>query len=66
MIQIDINSRAPVERFTSKSGPAATTSLSAEPRREEEAEPDPADASADTTYFVSPPPAPWPRVLPGI
>jgi len=59
-----------IERFASKPGPGAMTSLSAVPRREEEAEkeaePDSADASADTTYFVSPPPAPWPRILPGL
>ena len=64
MIQIDINSKAPPERFTSKPWPAATTS--AEPSREGKAEPDPADMSADATFFVSPPPAPWPRVLPGL
>jgi hypothetical protein len=64
MIQIDSNSKASRERFTSKPWPVATTSLSAEPPQEDAAEADP--AAETTMFFVSPPPAPWPRVLPGL
>src|ERR1700756_762757 len=46
MIQIDSNSKASPEPFTSKPWPVATTSLSAEPPREEEAAE--ADSAADT------------------
>jgi hypothetical protein len=64
MIQIGINPKAPPERSAPEPWHAAATS--AEPSPEKKAELDPAGAEADPTFLVSPPPAPWPRVLPGL
>jgi hypothetical protein len=65
MIQIRIDSDVPTQQDASQAWSAAPNPFSAEPK-EGEAEPKPAGMSADAMLFVSPPPAPWPRVLPGL